>query len=305
MAVTETDRLPAAVAAVERTIAAFDEACSRFRDDSELIAVGHSAGAPVPASALLRKALRAAVRAAELTDGDVDPTLGSALVALGYDQDFERVLAGGPRPAGRPLKLSSVPGWRAIRIDDQAGTVTVPAGVSLDLGATAKALAADDAARAAQAAAGGGVLVSLGGDLSTAGEPPAAGWRVRVTDDHSSGVDAPGQWIMLHSGGLATSSTVVRRWQAGGETVHHVLDPATGRPSGGGWRTVSVAAASCLDANIASTAAIVRGPRAIKWLESLGLPSRLVTDDGRVAHLAGWAPDGDDLPSHRPENLVA
>lgn len=305
MAVTEADRLQEAVAAVQRTISAFDEACSRFRDDSELIALGQGAGRPVPASALLREALRAGVRAAELTDGDVDPTLGSALVALGYDQDFERVRAAGPRPAGRPLRLSSVPGWRAIRIDDQAGTVTVPVGVGLDLGATAKALAADHAVRAAQEAAGGGVLVSLGGDLSTAGEAPADGWRVRVTDDHAGGVDAPGQWIMLHSGGLATSSTVVRRWQSGGETVHHVLDPATGRPAGGGWRTVSVAAASCLDANIAATAAIVRGPRAVDWLASLGLPSRLVSDDGRVAHVAGWTAEGDDLPAPEPGNLVA
>jgi thiamine biosynthesis lipoprotein len=96
----------------------------------------------------------------------------------------------------------------------------------------------------------------------------------------------------------------VRRWRSGEETVHHVLDPATGRPADGGWRTVSVAAATCLDANIASTAAIVRGPRAIGWLDSLGLPGRLVSDDGRVVRVAGWTADGDDLPDRRAPDLV-
>ena len=118
---------------------------------------------------------------------------------------------------------------------------------------------------------------------------------MRVTDDHRAGTDEPGQWISLRDGGLATSSTTVRRWQAGSESVHHLIDPATGRAATGCWRTVSVSAGSCLDANIASTAAIVRGERAVAWLERLGLPSRLVAADGHVVHLAGWPADGDDL----------
>jgi thiamine biosynthesis lipoprotein len=302
--VTRADRLSVAADAVRRVVADFDLSCSRFREDSELMALGRTAGRPTPASALLREALHAGLRAAELTDGDVDPTLGRALVALGYDRDFERVLAGGAETERPTVKLTAVPGWHAIRIDDEAETVTVPAGVSLDLGATAKALAADHAAVAALNVAGGGVLVSLGGDVSTAGEAPPAGWPVRVTDDHAGGVQAPGQWVMIHSGGLATSSTAVRRWKSGNEVVHHLLDPATGHPADGGWRTVSVAAATCLDANIASTAAIIRGQRAVGWLESLGLPSRLVGDDGRVAHRAGWTADGDDLTELRAGELV-
>jgi thiamine biosynthesis lipoprotein len=142
------------------------------------------------------------------------------------------------------------------------------------------------------------VLVGLGGDIALAGPAPEGGWRVRVTDDHRGGVDAPGQWIRLRSGGLATSSTTVRRWRAGDELVHHLLNPATGRPVTDTWRTASVAAGSCLDANIASTAAIVRGERATRWLESLGLPSRLVTPSGATVHLAGWPADGDDLPTY-------
>ncbi len=183
-----------------------------------------------------------------------------------------------------------------MRVDPEAGTISLPVGVSLDLGATAKGLAADHAAARARAEAGCGVLVSLGGDLAVAGPPPESGWPVRVTDDHRAGVQAPGQSIAIESGGLATSSTTVRRWAGPHGAAHHLLDPATGRPATVVWRTVSVTAGSCLDANIASTAAIIRGERAPAWLEALGLPSRLVSAAGTVRHLAGWPSDGDDLP---------
>jgi FAD:protein FMN transferase len=304
--VTNSDRLPTAIAAVEGTVSEFDRACSRFRADSELMTLNRSGGGPVRTSALFRQALQAGLRAAELTDGDVDPTLGPALVALGYDRDFDELRTRGPAArAPSPLRFVTRPGWQSIRIDERAGTVTIPSGVGLDLGATAKALAADHAAAAAEAVAECGVLVSLGGDLATAGEGPSEGWSVRVTDDHRSGPEAPGQSITIRSGALATSSTCVRRWESAGETVHHLIDPATGQPAGGGYRTVSVAAATCLDANIAATAAIVRGSRAPGWLESLGLPSRLVSDEGQVVHVAGWDAHGDDLPGRRAEDLVA
>src|SRR5579884_330029 len=296
LAVVDRSRLGPARAAVAEVIDAFDRACSRFRADSELSAVNRGAGGTVAVGPLLLEAVQAALRAAWLTDGDVDPTVGQALIALGYDRDFAQL-----DPAVT-VKLASVPGWRAVKLDAAARTVRVPRGVTLDLGATVKALAADRASEAALAAAGCGVLVSLGGDLAIAGEAPEDGWRVRVTDDHAAGVDAPGQWITLRSGGLATSSTAVRRWtglSAAGEPrlVHHRLDPTPGAPVGGPCRTVSVAAATCLDANIASTAAIVRGDRAAAWLEELGLPSRLVDLGGVARHIAGWPEEGDDLAS--------
>jgi len=139
------------------------------------------------------------------------------------------------------------------------------------------------------------VLVSLGGDLAVAGRPPAGGWQIRVTDDHRAGTDEPGQWITIKSGGLATSSTTTRKWAVEGGFAHHLVDPATGRPVEPVWRTVSVTAASCLDANIAATAAIVRGAGATEWLQSLGLPSRLVSAAGVATHVAGWPTEGDDL----------
>jgi thiamine biosynthesis lipoprotein len=183
-----------------------------------------------------------------------------------------------------------------VTVDPERSTVRVARGVTLDLGATAKALAADRAAAMASATAGCGVLVSFGGDLAIAGQAPPGGWRVRVTDDHRAGYDAPGQWISLTSGGLATSSTAVRRWQTSSGTAHHLIDPVTGRSADSVWRTVSVSAGSCLDANIASTAAIIRGDKAAPWLEGLGLPSRLVRTNGTVLHVGGWPSEGDDLP---------
>lgn len=292
LAVTERGALAMARRAVQEVVEQIDLACSRFREDSEIAALTRAGGGPVEVSALLFEAVSAAVRAARLTDGDVDPTLGSALRALGYDRDFDEVRRGPPAR----VRVSTVPGWQALSLDERGCTIRVPPGVELDLGATAKALAADRAAAAAHAATGAGALVSLGGDIALAGEPPAAGWRVRVTDDHRAGIAAAGQWITLRTGGLATSSTEVRRWLTDQGPAHHLLDPATGRPAEPVWRTVSVCAGTCLDANTASTAAIVRGARAPAWLEELGLPSRLVTIAGTVLHLAGWPQEGEELP---------
>jgi FAD:protein FMN transferase len=298
VAVSHPGRLADARAAVEETVVEFDIACSRFRDDSELSALNAAAGSEARVGPLLMEAVSAAIRAARLTDGDVDPTIGKALIALGYDRDFAAIDEAGARPG---VAIASVPGWRTVQLDAERSTIRVPRGVRLDLGATAKALAADHAAARAAAFAGCGVLVGLGGDFAASGPVPAdGGWRIRVTDDHRAGVDAPGQWISVASGGLATSSTSVRRWRTGAVSsdgfAHHLIDPATGASADSIWRTVSVCAATCLDANIASTATIVRGARAVDWLEALGLPSRLVAVDGTVTHVAGWPEAGDDLP---------
>ncbi len=291
VAVAEAEALDAAAAAVILTAAEFDAACSRFRDDSELTAVNAGAGAPVAVGPVLLDAVEAALRAARLTGGDVDPTVGQSLIALGYDRDYAAV-HGWP---ARSVSIAPVPGWRTVIVDADARTVRVSRGVSLDLGATAKALAADRAAAAAHHATGCGVLVSFGGDISIAGPPPPGGWPVRVTDDHRSDADAPGQWITLRSGGLATSSTTTRRWENDDGYAHHLIDPYTGAPATSIFRTVTVAAGSCLDANIASTAAIVRSELAVEWLESLYLPSRLVSVYGGARHLAGWPEQDDDL----------
>jgi len=285
--VTDPSRLPAAVDEVKAELDDIDLACSRFRDDSDLERVNAAAGAETAVSPLLVDAVLVALRAAELTDGDIDPTVGEAMQVLGYDRDFAAV----PKEGAAVATLVRVPGWHLVEVSRERNTVRVPAGVSLDLGATAKALAADRAATRAAAVAGCGVLVSLGGDLAVAGPAPTRGWEVRVTDSHAAGPDTDGQTVLVNSGGLATSSATVRRWQRGGEDLHHVIDPKTGRPANVVWRTVSVAAGSCVDANIASTAAIIRGERAPAWLDTLGLPARLVLPEGSVVRVGGWPPE--------------
>jgi thiamine biosynthesis lipoprotein ApbE len=285
VAVTDRDSLRAACAAVAAEIDALDSACSRFRTDSDLATLNAANGMPVMVTPLLAEAIRVALRAARLTDGDVDPTVGASMAAIGYDADFSIVA-----PDGDSLGVRHRPatGWTRVEITDMPAIVTLPVGTSLDLGATAKALGADRAAAAAHAATGSGVLVSLGGDIAVAGEPPAGGWPVRVTDDHAAAAGAPGQSITLHTGGLATSSSTVRHWRRSGVAMHHIVDPRTGAPAQSPYRTISVAAATCVDANTASTAAMVRGTRAVDWVESTRLPARLVTHDGLVLHLNRW-----------------
>ncbi len=263
-----------------------DLACSRFRDDSELYRLNASSGRrPVQVSRLLLEAVQQALRAARLTDGRVDPTVGRALEVAGYDRDFAALAPDGP-----PVEFAvrPVPGWRCVAVDTAQSTIALPVGVHLDLGATAKALGADRAARRIAERTGVGVLVGLGGDIAVAGPAPDAGWPVRITEDHAAPLDGPGPVVAIRDGGLATSSTSVRRWRRGGRSVHHLIDPATSLPAEERWRLVSVAAASCLDANIASCAAIVMGEGAPGWLVRLGLPARLVPPGGAPVTVAGW-----------------
>jgi thiamine biosynthesis lipoprotein ApbE len=305
-------------AIVERELAAIDLACSRFRPDSELSCLNARAGRPVRASPLLIEALELAIAAARLTNGDVDPTVGRALELAGYDRDWSllapplrelspppRALASSSEPVAPALTLRSRAGWRTIELDAASRTVRIPAGVRLDLGATAKAWAADRAAAAVHAASGRGVLVALGGDVATAGTPPVGGWRIRVTDDHRSLPSAPGQTIAIRSGGLATSSTAVRRWSHEGHTMHHIIDPGTSAPARTRWKTVSVAAGDCAQANIASTAAILRDDSAVAWLAALGLPARLQDRAGRVTTVGDWPAPWSDGAEARRELAVA
>lgn len=287
--VSDAPGLGGARAQVQRELDAIDLACSRFRADSELSCLNARAGQPVQVSALLLEALDLAVAAATLTEGDVDPTVGRALELGGYDRDWRRLTPPRGEPAAGGMSLYALIGWRTISIDRASSTVRIPAGVRLDLGATAKAWAADRAAAAASAAIdGGGVLVSLGGDIAACGPAPPGGWQIRVTDDHRSGPEAPGQTIAICGGGLATSSTSVRRWSHAGRTMHHIIDPRTGLPARGRWRTVSVAAEDCAQANIATTAALVRDGGALDWLTRQGLPARLVAWDGAVSTVGAW-----------------
>ena len=274
-----------AAAEVRALLALVDRTYSRFRADSELTALNGAAGSPFRASPLLFQAVEGAIRAARATGGAVDPTIGHALRVLGYDRDFAVLPLDAPMPR---LTIERVPGWQTIELDPVRRTVRMPSGVSLDLGSTGKALAADLAAASAHAAIRSGVLVSLGGDIATAGEPPAGGWRINCSEDSRTDPMSDGEVVAIRSGAIGTSGTTVRRWTRGGVERHHIVDPATGLPASGPWRTATVAAATCVDANTASTAAIVMGVRAAAWLQRVGLPARLIDRDGAVLRVAGW-----------------
>ncbi len=280
LVVMEPGLLAAAHSIAVGHLAAVEKACSRFRSDSEITALARRPGAPTDVSPLLAEFLRAALCAAERTDGDVDLTVGAALVELGYDCDFP-LIAHTRTPVHAVMRRPAA--WTMVGLRD--GTVTVAEGVQLDLGATGKALSADQCAHRVSEGLGCGVLVSLGGDIATAGVGPVGGWQVVVQD----GPQEPSSRVSLPSGGaLATSSTQRRRWAHAGRDVHHVLDPRTGQPAAAHWRTVSIAAGTCVEANTISTACIVRGHAARDWLVQLGHPARLVDRDGGVHLLGGW-----------------
>ena len=287
--------LAAARAAVEAVLERVDRTYSRFRPDSEVMRLARRPGTWQTVSALLGEAIAAALRAAELTDGAVDPTVGRAMRAIGYDADFETI-----RTPGAPIevRLEPIPGWRAVELAADRHSVRIRSGVELDLGSVGKGLAADLAARAAleatgAEASGGGVLVSLGGDLAVAGTPPPGGWRILLAEDSEVPPDGEGDVVAIESGAVATSSTTVRRWRRGDVTFHHLVDPRTGGPVESRWRTATVAAGTCVDANTAATAAIVLGDGAERWLDRVGLPARLVAMDGAVVTVGSWpAPAG-------------
>lgn len=269
-----------------RELADVDRACSRFRSDSELVWANARAGTPVALSDLLAQAVRVALDAARMSEGIVDPTLGAHVRAAGYDRTFALVRERGAWRVGPPPPRG--PAWESVELDDAERLLLVPDGVELDLGATAKAWAADRAARRIAAAVGTGVLVCLGGDVAVAGTAPDGGWPVLIADDHAAPLTAAGPVVAVSAGGLATSGTAVRRWRTDQGEAHHILDPRSGRPAVTPWRTVSVAAACCVDANIASTAAVVLGDSALDWLAVRGLPARAVRRDGSVVTVGDW-----------------
>jgi thiamine biosynthesis lipoprotein len=227
----------------------------------------------------------------------VDPTLGHAITAAGYDRDFAQ-LSSGRGGVIRPLPAAHArtsapphqrPHWSDVEIDEARGTLLVPRGCSLDLGAIAKAAGADRAAATIAQTLGIGALVSLGGDVAMRGPSPDGGWPVHVVSTTASDDRRDrGQVVMLSGGGLATSSPGARRWLQDGEPRHHIIDPRTLRPADTDWLSITVAAHDCVAANAAATAGVVLGNLAPLWLEGTGYPCRLVDATGEVRRLGAW-----------------
>jgi FAD:protein FMN transferase len=303
------ERLIPVLKPIDSELALLDRQASRFREGSEISRLHACGDVSVFVSEGLAEAVAVAIAAARWTDGLVDPTVGERLIELGYDRDFSMIARGAysgvssastvtPSSGDPSARDKPVPGWRSV--EQQGRLLRLRRGARVDLGATGKALGADRAAVAAIASFDGlgGVLVSLGGDIRVAGEPPIGGWPVVVTDLPDAGpVDRmyPAQQVRFCAGGLATSSTTRRTWTRDGRHLHHLIDPRTGCPARGPWRTASVAASTCAQANAASTAAIIAGEEAEQWLSSVGLPARLVAHDGSVRLIGSWPTGDDDL----------
>jgi thiamine biosynthesis lipoprotein len=289
--VTDAGALDAAEELIRAELRSIELACSRFRDDSELSTV--AGDTPTVVSDVLAHLVRCALSAAEVTGGAVDPTVGSAVIARGYDRNFTALATAAlsttaPATERRTHTVSVVrpADWTMVSLHDRV--LTVPAGVVLDLGATAKAVAADRCADLVSSSLGCGVLVSLGGDIATRGPAPGGGWHVRVCD----ATGEPSTTICVGSGaGIATSSTLHRRWVKSGRNMHHIFDPSSGWPVESYWRTATVVADTALEANTVSTACIVKGRGAVSWLSSTALPVRLVGPTGEITHTRAWPVD--------------
>ncbi len=290
-------RRPATLPPTQRLAAAVlsdvDRTCSRFREDSDLTRANRHAGSWVEVDPILVAAVTAACEAAAQTQGLVHPLLGRPLVQLGYDRDFDQLhtLADQPAQAPTPPRIDA---WQEIGLDPD-GAIRVPADTALDLGATAKAWAADLIAAAITGEIGEGAIVSLGGDIAIAPDPEgvdAPPWPIEITTHPGSPAETT---VALDRGGLATSSTQVRRWARAGVAMHHVLDPRTGRPAPVVWRTVTATGPSARAANTASTVSIVLGKAATAWLRDHDVTARLVTADGRVDTTGAWPDEANSV----------
>ena len=285
--VTQADALEAATTILKEEIAVTDATCNRFSANSELSRLNRAAGTPTAVSTMLVDDLSMALAAAAITDGAVDPTVGGALIALGYDRDFDELESATPSPS--PPMSTPAPGWQVVSLDPVARVVTTPAGTLLDLGSMAKARCADRAAERIAAETGSGTLVDLGGDLRVVGSPPPGGWQVAMVDDaRAELISDPACVVSVIAGGLASSSTAVRTWHRGGRRLHHVVDPATGWPAEAVWRTVTVAAETCAMANAISTASVVWGEDALFRVPQLELRARFVRYGGEVIEVGDW-----------------
>ena len=289
VAVTDADCADDALALLAEDLRALDDTCSRFRPDSELRWLEEvSEGRAVVVSPLLFDVVEVACVVAVQTAGIVDPTVGSALIELGYDRDFEDLAGDGMASGFTP---TPAPGWWQVRLDRDDHTLAIPTGVHLDVGATAKALAADRSAGRLASSLGCGALVNLGGDVAVAGTTPTGGWAVGIAPRCTTPLDSVDQVVTVHAGGLATSGTTARTWVRDGRVVHHIIDPWTGEPARPVWSLVSTTAPSCVEANAWSTAAVVWGDDAVGVLTDAGVPARLVDTTGGITYVGGWPPD--------------
>ena len=254
---------------------------SRFRPQSELCRLNAAAGTPVMLSHDTYDAVAHAVEAWRATGGRFDPTVLPSLVALGYDRDFRSIAADGPAH-----DVVAPGGCDTIVLDPLVHAVTLPVGVSLDLGGIGKGLAADRLAAAQMDAGALGVCVDLGGDVRVVGVGPVEGlWPIMIEDPLGTGATGS---LVLREGAVATSTRLLRAWRRGGRGVHHLVDPRTGDSAHTGLASVTVVAGSTWWAEVLAKAAFIAGPdEGADLITEAGVTGVFVHDDGRVTELPG------------------
>lgn len=280
LATERDEQMPFAEERLWHWIGAMDVACNRFDPTSEISRLNASHGATVAVSEVLELAIDAAIRASNSTDGLCDPTVLPALLALGYDRDYDTLTT--IEVADEVPVLA--PGVAAITLDREHHTVRLAPGCQLDLGASAKALVADLVA--AELSTHGGVLVEIGGDVAVRGHGPDGPWVIGIAESlHLTG-DEPR--VSIEHGGIATSSTTTRIWKVGSRVVNHIIDPRTGSFARGTYATATVSADSCLNANAFATAALLWNDDAGYHISQAGWSARLTRHDGHVEFVGGW-----------------
>jgi thiamine biosynthesis lipoprotein len=244
------ERIEPAQKAVRALFGEWESALSRFRPESELSRLNARSGRPIAVSSLLYDVAASALAAARITRGAFDPTLLPDLVRLGYDRTFADLPADAPRTRRLPFVGGQ---WHGIRLDSQRRRILLPPGAALDVGGIAKGMAVDAALDRLERELGiGTALVDAGGDLAVRGLPPGQeSWQVAI-----EGTTVP---VALRHGALATSGSWRRRWLQGGVQRHHLIDPRTGEPAASGLSSVTVAAATCRQAEVGATAVFVLG----------------------------------------------
>jgi FAD:protein FMN transferase len=284
LATENEDQMDDATQRLWHWLDAFDAACNRFRGDSELSRLNDAHGAETSISPTLELALEAALRAAHVTGNLVDPTVLPALLALGYDRDFDELVGDESIPQRAAVPAS---GPSSIHLNVIEHTVTLDPLCRLDLGASAKALVVDLIAD--DVAGSGGVVVELGGDVAVRGEGPDGPWVIAVSD--SLVLDGLEPRVAFRHGGIATSSSTTRTWRSGGRTVNHVIDPRTGQCANGLYTSATVSASDCVLANAFATASLLWNEEASYHVAQSGWSARLVRRDGGVEFVGGWPDD--------------
>lgn len=247
---------------------------SRFRPTSELSRLNR-VGRLRP-SPQMAEVVRLALAARTRTGGRFDPTVHDALVDAGYATSFDE-LPGGivPAPGGDPSPCGG-----GIRIDPETGEITLERGFRLDLGGIAKGFAVDRVLELVRAA--GPCLVNAGGDIAIGDAPADGGWNVGVERGDGTTIT-----IGLVRGALATSGRDRRRWQTAAGEAHHIIDPATSRPTDTDLLRVSVIGPSAVDAEVLAKSLLIAGrDGAIREAEEQAIPCVLVDESGETT-LAG------------------